>query len=1097
MRRKMLITIAIIFIMLLNCILPITQVRAASDVEITLNTELYNGVKLSLQRQGVTATYNDAARTLTINQDALDKITALILSNCAIDDLTGLESFTNLTSIDLSSNKLTKNSNLEVLNNFSLAFLDLSSNKIEDVSMITDISSIAKVNLHNQKFNIVEIVELDNSEKSNQMTLANYDLPQILTMSGYLESEWLIETRTAVPGYTAPYVKWAGFNGATINIVTGLKSGSTYTPYYGMVKLEVKITDSTNTMYNSDITLYYITIDSSSQRGIIFKDKALYKAVKEQLTKNQSINPDLTKYTDNSNLYDIAYDDPMVLVINIDDLINKITSLKLVSKGISDLTGIEWFIGLEKGLDVYDNKIKNIDKILELRQNKINEQAKLRERFSAQVSVLNITYTKMEESKKEMKAAEKEIETIKKELEELAAKYTAASATDRPAIQTQINQKNESLTAATFKYQEAQNKFNNLKTELEYKMSLLYKTYNKEYKITTVLTVDINKLTDKQYSDLTYDEAKTLFNSQATRFGTIESYLTPYEAGYIIDLYNIPTTTTVQVEKTITNPDGSTYKQTVTEIQEIEKPIGKYFSELSTSIAETASLSTYKSYINQFREIEVVLKMANYCALERLYKGTTTCYAEQYLDALILEKTEEEQSTTYLNYVKNNLTSIKSILSSYGYSCTGSVTFANSEEILYAIAGKLAKATGEEIEAYITIPQLKELNIGCNLIDSINGIEELVELKRLYAYKNEIYNITGINWSAMTELKELVLSYNELSDVKCLEVLTTLKYLDLSKNLISGAFNFNFLGMEKLEKLYFSYNRIDNISYLKTLLTYVARDKGYNSISDYMGSGNAIDLRFYGQVLSMSITVSQSTTPVYIDAPAIFAQLKEFDYSRTSFGIDSINGNVTNDGKQIILDTGVLGTTTGKVFVEAGTGGNGIGLGTTCTIYYTVKVAETNGNNSNNNNNNTNNNNTVSSDYTVKNGEYIVGISPKTTVSVFKTNLLAKVNADTVSVKSDNEVTEDGYVGTAMLAITYDSEGEVISIYELVVKGDINGDGLANATDSAVIKAYRAETTILAGAYFEAGDINQDGKINAIDSKLLLYHRAEIEGYIL
>ena len=84
-----------------------------------------------------------------------------------------------------------------------------------------------------------------------------------------------------------------------------------------------------------------------------------------------------------------------------------------------------------------------------------------------------------------------------------------------------------------------------------------------------------------------------------------------------------------------------------------------------------------------------------------------------------------------------------------------------------------------------------------------------------------------------------------------------------------------------------------------------------------------------------------------------------------------------------------------------------------------------------------------------------------------------------------------------MIAVLYDDENQAVAAYEIVVKGDVNGDGLANAADSNLIKAYRAEIQDLTGPFKEAADINQDSSIDAIDSRLLLYHRAEIPGYIL
>ena len=80
--------------------------------------------------------------------------------------------------------------------------------------------------------------------------------------------------------------------------------------------------------------------------------------------------------------------------------------------------------------------------------------------------------------------------------------------------------------------------------------------------------------------------------------------------------------------------------------------------------------------------------------------------------------------------------------------------------------------------------------------------------------------------------------------------------------------------------------------------------------------------------------------------------------------------------------------------------------------------------------------------------------------------------------------------------VVKDPNGDLL-VYEVVVNGDVNGDGVANSLDSILIKAYRNEVTSLPGSAFEAADINNDGSVDIADSKLLLYHRAEVKGYDL
>ena len=107
---------------------------------------------------------------------------------------------------------------------------------------------------------------------------------------------------------------------------------------------------------------------------------------------------------------------------------------------------------------------------------------------------------------------------------------------------------------------------------------------------------------------------------------------------------------------------------------------------------------------------------------------------------------------------------------------------------------------------------------------------------------------------------------------------------------------------------------------------------------------------------------------------------------------------------------------------------------------------------------------------------------------------LSKLNIVGIADKKF-ETNKDANIGTGM-RIEITLNGESVQ-YIVVVKGDINGDGLANSLDSILIKAIRNEVTTINGAAKAAADINDDGKVNVADSKLLLYHRAEVTGYDL
>jgi hypothetical protein len=270
----------------------------------------------------------------------------------------------------------------------------------------------------------------------------------------------------------------------------------------------------------------------------------------------------------------------------------------------------------------------------------------------------------------------------------------------------------------------------------------------------------------------------------------------------------------------------------------------------------------------------------------------------------------------------------------------------------------------------------------------------------------------------------------------------------------------------------------------------------------------------------MELNLVKMGTTTYVDLPNIFRQAESLDNVRTSFGTNSIFGNVTNDGKQVLLDTSKLGDQISQVsIVDTKYLDPGICSQTYCVIKYTVTAQEivepgnsgsietpTTPDDSNEteepSNPTTPDVSTTPEDveygYEVS-GESLKGVSPKTTISTFASNLTSDYNVLVVKENDEDTLEEvnSGYVGTGMMAIVYVDEDNIIGVYEIVVKGDVNGDGVANATDSNLIKAYRSEIMNLTGVYKEAADINQDGVINAIDSRLLLYHRAEIKGYVL
>lgn len=92
------------------------------------------------------------------------------------------------------------------------------------------------------------------------------------------------------------------------------------------------------------------------------------------------------------------------------------------------------------------------------------------------------------------------------------------------------------------------------------------------------------------------------------------------------------------------------------------------------------------------------------------------------------------------------------------------------------------------------------------------------------------------------------------------------------------------------------------------------------------------------------------------------------------------------------------------------------------------------------------------------------------------------------------ELGEDDTAGTGSTIIIMD-EQDVIKIgYEIVIYGDVNGDGKINSIDLLVLQRHILEIEKLTGPFLVAGNINKNGKNpSSLDSLLIQRHILELQ----
>ena len=463
------------------------------------------------------------------------------------------------------------------------------------------------------------------------------------------------------------------------------------------------------------------------------------------------------------------------------------------------------------------------------------------------------------------------------------------------------------------------------------------------------------------------------------------------------------------------------------------------------------------------------------------------------------------------------------------------------EEVV-TLADRLVKSN---VERYVYLPKLKKLDISYNAdLGGIDRISELTSLRELYANANYLGNIQNVDWSALKYLRKLGLAYNYITDITCLEVLNHIVDLDVSHNLLAGEFNFNFAKSQNtLKNFDLSYNQLSDITRIQEFLDLIT----YGNYANYLALEDTLNINLSNQNLVIEveepINLKQFPSTVNIELPKIFTQLLAIDTNRTSFGITSEDGRIESEGTFVTVSTLTEGDKVAKANVIAQSG-NGtpvetcVGEGTTISedgkltiaadetaetitiearskddgsVVTTVTVSTVELPPEDPENPGTDPEVDVIDTDTLgyeAGEEFLTNVKAKTSIEDFERVLLNGKEYNVVVKKEDKDgnksVVTEGYVGTGMYVQVQDENGNVIKdedghlvVYEIVVKGDVNGDGLANSVDSILIKAYRNEVASISGTAKAAADINNDGKVSVADSKLLLYHRAEVTGYDL
>ncbi len=454
----------------------------------------------------------------------------------------------------------------------------------------------------------------------------------------------------------------------------------------------------------------------------------------------------------------------------------------------------------------------------------------------------------------------------------------------------------------------------------------------------------------------------------------------------------------------------------------------------------------------------------------------------------------------------------------------------------------------ESVKPIENLTELKSLTIQNNKIADISDLSKLTKLTSLLASNNEIENIDVIsNFGLMDELQ---LEKNEIRDISPLHGLNHLRVLILGDNRISDLGGLP--NTDTLVDIDLDNNRIDDISNLpsninkdvlylrnqKLSINYFGTEdevdlpqlfsevkdqtsplytdqeftlsEGVSLINDgkKVKFENGIDIaeikinggRADGTVITIDRRSEIPMTDLYFDKTDIILALDEFDpqnvsnrrlkatylpenttsvfltwfvEDRSIVNIEELTDESNDNHAYATLVPLKVGKT--KVTLSA----DGTSLSAVCNVTVVAsrsKILKDN------------------STYSIENG-YLLGVKTRTSLEALKNNINETFTAKIKNVNGSQEILT-GNVGTGMKVEVY-RDGNLIETLTIVIKGDINGDGIANGPDAIRMLKHRKHKATLEGVEFMAADINGDGSVGGPDAIRLLKHRKNKTGYEL
>ena len=834
---------------------------------------LYDAIKKQLSAKKISYNGNDTEKTIEVSSNDVAKISELDISTSSISNLSGLENFTNLTSLNSSKNTITVASPLKQLT--KLESLNMSENPVntEILSTISTLTQLKQLDMTNTKMNGDQLDYFKNLNNIETLILASNNISAIEKISG-------LKTLTKL----------------NISVNTSFTDFGQVKSFTNLQELNVSGTGITN-------------FEGIKELSNIEK---LYAADNKEITSSSGLSPLFETYYDSEDYTTKPYLGK-IKVLNLSSIgisgrrpsisfynfgyLTTLEEIHLASNEMSDIYGITNLVNL-KYIDLKYNNLttSSIEYLVQMDGEEVKkENTLLADKIDLRGNdIINISvFAKYPADIKWLDLSENHIYNI-----EPISKHSCTK-----SLGESLYLQDQDITFGLYNKTAVVDHYIILPTIFKYSKDSNKFAYSKdvEFEYTNGVSLNPNYTNPEEYNvRISHDKTSEDEMSVTIRGGVADGTVLHFEIGSygnvncLIDsiLFKDKNLNSAIESSLLTSQYSSSYYESIPLIINVDRYCIDSIQELNLQHTDSSTdtkikdLTGLENFYNlpilylQNNDISTLDPLATCTRLQTLNLASNSNIGD---NNTAITNMKELRTLNLSNTGMTNIECVKGIVGSYGL-------------------------------------QLATLDLSDNGLSNIDGIELLTTLQSLAIANEKLKDESISKLSELTELTTININGNQIENIDVLSSLNKLKYLYFNNNKVQSL---NPIKGKVFYELEFTGNKIKDISPLSSHRTINNLKMDNNQIEDVsilsrISMSNQQNLSVTGQKI-VKILDSGASGEVTIPLPQIFKASQESG-NKIYSGVDLLltKCELDESNENVIINTDELNGEVAQVEIISG-----------------------------------------------------------------------------------------------------------------------------------------------------------------------------------